>query len=601
MTSTRQRVLVFGGRRAPAPAAMQGSDLILFTEWDAWAAYVDEHPDANARYLELDAVRREMEGDAWRWATELAPIGAEALGWHGRTAAQVAEVTRRLIQHGAGFAVARARRRALSIASLVGPDVDIRTLALDELTRAFVESAHGSAQAGARGPRGLVPGVRHLFVRSLAGAARYALNARARARARADIAALIRSGSLPVGFVVQALRDEAIAGPAIQLIRQRGRPVVKLELSSDGRTLGSGFSADLVIDGRLWLDPYPVDLLMRLALRRRSAMRTIAAALPPELGPVKDAFAAEIVAAAGLTAPALLRRAGRLVRDIACERFVLLGETNRIVTPFTSAARAHNVPVICVQHGIIHDIPQWAEMPFATFAVFGPAYREVLASMGTPVDRIVVTGDPRLDGAVAAPPAERASVLEALGLPADERRRLVLFAANYTTHRLSGSSIERAFETLCTALERLPHALLVVKLHPQGAGRERPYERVLARHPGLAHVVADRDARLTDLIAWSDVVVVHVSSVGFEAAALRTPLIVIATDEGLQEVPFVREGIGHEARDAAELAALVERALSGNLPLPDPERLAAFNARYNGPLDGRAAERLAEAVLTASW
>ncbi len=599
---TPRNALICGGRTVPDAAASGRFDLVVFLDWDAWAAFTDAHPETPARFIELDPLRREIEADAWAWARAVAGVAAAAAGHQGQSAAHVEAVTRRLVQHGVGFAAARARRCADAIAKAVGGDARIETSGVDVFTAAFLAAQLPSVPKPRTERAPLLPGVRAPFVRSLVGTLRHARRAASRARARTAARGVAAAAAeAPIGFVVQAPRDEAIAGPAVKLLRERGRGVIKLELSNDGRTLKSGFECDLVVDGRDWVDPYPPGILARFALCRRRAVRDIVAALPDELAPVATAFAAEVAAHAGVTAPSLLRRVTRILDDVACERLVLLGETNRIVTPLTCVAEARGIPVTCVQHGIIHDIPQWAEMPFSTFAVFGPAYAEVLTSLGTPPGRIAVTGDPRLDHAVAAEPVPRERVLASLGLEPDESRHLVMFAANYASHRLSGSSMERAFDALVEALDRLPEALLVVKLHPQGAGREAPYHRVLARHSTLPHVIAPRDSRLVDLIAISDVVAVHVSSVGFEAAAMGRPLVVINPDDGVQEVPFVREGIGQEARDAEGVRSLLMRAISGRFEMPDADALAAFNERYNGPLDGHAAERLADAIIASSW
>ncbi|MDZ4169816.1 MAG: hypothetical protein U1E26_09190 [Coriobacteriia bacterium] len=596
------RVLVIGPDAAASTSTATGAGVhTIFLDWQAWAALSDADPDASCEYLEMDAERREIEADAWRWACDVAPVAARATGHSGEHAERVALVTRRIVQHGIGFAAARARRTAAAVANRVPAGAEVRTDGLDPLTAAFLAELVADAPPPPVARPSLLPGVSAPFARSLRGSLRHARHASQRSRARAAARSLAETRGPLVGFVTQAIRDEAIAGPAVALLRDRGHAVVKVDLSTDGRTLSSSFTSDLTVDGRDWVDPYPLGILARFAVRRSAAVRSIEADLPEQLAPVAGVFAADVAAHAGVTAPTLLSRAGRVLDDLACERLVLLGETNRIVTPLTCMAEARNIPVTCVQHGIIHDIPQWAAMPFSTFAVYGPAYAEVLTSLGTPSAHVVVTGDPRLDRAVAAQPPRREDVLASLGLNATEPRRLVTFAANYTSHRLSGSSMERAFGALIGALASMPEALLVVKLHPQGAGRELPYERVLARNPELAHAIAPRDSRLIDLIAISDVVTVHVSSVGFEAAAMGKPLVVINPDDGIQEVPFVREGIGREGRSAVEVRQLLDDAFAGRFGGPDPGQLARFNERYNGPLDGRATERLADAIMASRW
>jgi Flp pilus assembly protein TadD len=130
---------------------------------------------------------------------------------------------------------------------------------------------------------------------------------------------------------------------------------------------------------------------------------------------------------------------------------------------------------------------------------------------------------------------------------------------------------------------------LVLKLHPSAPAGEETRVARLAAEAGARPALVLRD-RLTEVLVASDVLVTLPSTIAVEAMIVGTP--VVATEffyEGEAIVTVAAE------RDAIA-AALHEILARGTASAEFAARRRAFLARYNGPCDGRAAERVAALV-----
>jgi CDP-glycerol glycerophosphotransferase (TagB/SpsB family) len=157
----------------------------------------------------------------------------------------------------------------------------------------------------------------------------------------------------------------------------------------------------------------------------------------------------------------------------------------------------------------------------------------------------------------------------------------------------SAAALYRSLAITCQAVAELPGVRLVVKLHPHGEGREAAYEAALAAWGG-PDVVVCRNEDLLDLIGMSSCVVVLTSSVGFEAASLRKPLVVADTYRASDVVPYCSEGVAVSAASTSEMATALAAAIRG-ATVAD-ETYDRFNEKYSGPAEGDASVRLADVI-----
>ncbi|MGH2454522.1 MAG: non-hydrolyzing UDP-N-acetylglucosamine 2-epimerase [bacterium] len=212
-----------------------------------------------------------------------------------------------------------------------------------------------------------------------------------------------------------------------------------------------------------------------------------------------------------------------------------------------------------------------------------PAARANLLREGIPRERIFVTGNTVIDAltamvarAPAAPPAA----------PPLNGRRMVLV----TTHRREnwGEPLRQIYLGLLDLLERFPDIELVFSVHLNPAVR-RVVSSVLADHP-RAHLIEPPEyAPWVQLMRQATLILTDSGGIQEEAPALGKPVLVLRRvterPEGVEAGTALLVGTDRE-RIAAEASRL----------LTDPARYAAMAQSRNPYGDGRAAERIVEAL-----
>ena len=293
-------------------------------------------------------------------------------------------------------------------------------------------------------------------------------------------------------------------------------------------------------------------------------------------------------------APLASRRLGRLVlrsmpflaaESAAVERYLeavrpdvvaIASDQHRIGRLTVAAARRRGIRSVVLQHGLpqaqIGYLPVVADL----VAAWSPASRDWFLEAGTQPQSVVVTGNPRIDALAATPRPESKAVH-------------ILLALSPTAAATNEALLRGAVE----ALDRVPRALLTVKLHP-GQGDWSFVARIVRGATNRARIAVRRTEPLYPLLAEASVVVVHRSSVAVEALVAHRPVIVhrAGTEANTADLELadlrlrVTEGPSDLAVAATELskATVARRYLA--------ERRSQIE-RVAGPLDGRGAERIA--------
>jgi CDP-glycerol glycerophosphotransferase len=200
--------------------------------------------------------------------------------------------------------------------------------------------------------------------------------------------------------------------------------------------------------------------------------------------------------------------------------------------------------------------------------------------------------DPLLDPALG-----REALAEHLGLPAD--RRFVLYAPTWRDHRPVGPwrfDFDLNLDLHAVSAALAPDQILLVKAHhlvADGLGREELPANVL----DVSHV-----DDISDLCVLADVLVTDYSSVFFDFAASGKPILFYCYD--LER--YAEEIRGFYLSPETELPGPIARstrdlvALLADLPAVSERyasRYAEFRQRFCSDNDGRAAERVVEAVF----
>jgi len=262
-----------------------------------------------------------------------------------------------------------------------------------------------------------------------------------------------------------------------------------------------------------------------------------------------------------------------------------------------AACRAHGVPSLALQHGILYPGyysylhgPDEADCPRPDrTAVFGDAAKRFLVEQGGYApESLVVTGSPKFDALLSlARGLDRAAVRERLGVAAGEK--LLLVASRFRAIRDTHQSIGSAFPNLVAAAAALPGVQLLVKPHP--AESADAYERAIRQAGGGRARVLSPGTDLLELLVAMDALVTVESLSAVEALVVGRPVLVLNMPTNLAEMVEQGMALGVPAGEDPQhaLRSLLFDAATGR-------RLASARERYVGDVahgvDGLATARI---------
>jgi CDP-Glycerol:Poly(glycerophosphate) glycerophosphotransferase len=280
--------------------------------------------------------------------------------------------------------------------------------------------------------------------------------------------------------------------------------------------------------------------------------------------------------------------------------------------PFLVGARRLELPVIAHVASWDHTVGKGVIAPFCDrYIVQNDAMRRDLDRYhGIRAERVVVTGWPQTDiYARRRPRGDYEGLVNALGL--DPSGRLIVVMGNTPANTpFEGRFVERMIEWWKAAGPDRPE--LLFRPHPRDKEwRER--FRAALQTTG----VAVQEASFTDfedlaiVLAHCDCVVANAGTILLDALVNDRPSVCVLYDEGAPtgESYAAKNVIGEHYRELAESSAFyraetfeevvrgVERALEHPEELAGERRRIAL--RVVGDVDGRAAERLVDAIVTA--
>jgi UDP-N-acetylglucosamine 2-epimerase len=277
---------------------------------------------------------------------------------------------------------------------------------------------------------------------------------------------------------------------------------------------------------------------------------------------------------------------------------VLYAESSGLGRAAVAAARAHGIPSVAVQHGIMY--PQYYShehapdelerdpVPIPTrTAVFGELAKELLVRRGSyPEEKIVITGSPKFDALVkGASRYDPEGTRRSLGIP--EGTRFLLLATRWT-------AVSPVFEELVRAIERLEGVLLFVK--PHQAESPGPYRHVVESLSAARTRILSGDKSLLELLFASDGLITVDSFASSEALVLGRPVLVLNLPGNLG--PLVDRGVALGVRRGESIAEALDRLLFDD----DTARLLESKRKeyiqeFAFGADGRSTERIVECIL----
>jgi hypothetical protein len=567
---------------------------------------VDGSRYEHASVVDVSSQNPEIERQAWEWVTDLTDFLTKR---QDQVAADLLRLLRRRLYSSYLKPIAVARARAQVVWSLHPSVQHVSVLGATELEELALAERFGdtrvrlpasSAMQPEPSRRRPIPGsVARRFakgIRARFGNLSTAVReSRQRRRSLATISSSI-AGFPAGGRAIVVLNHDShlsLLRSTLEELRSRGwvlvlaLPLRSVSLSPDSVSYFDGvvYISDLV---RSHAAPHEIlHAQTRETLERLVHEWAAAAGLGAYAEVVLGALLAHVPAT-------ILRMEAQELAIHALEPACVLSvnETAHMVEEVAAVAGALGIPTVNVQHGVISETHLRSDFRFDAFCVFGEAYAEALAELGTAAERIKVVGNPYLD----ASSGEQSTGVENPAGESGERREEVdafkiLFAAQHRNFNLSDFLLHSVLSVVLEYAESDRGCQVLIKLHPHGEGKELGYELALEEHPG-AHATVVREGDLHRMIRESDCVVTYSSTVGFEAVSLRVPVIIANPVTDSSRNALVAEGVGCVARDALEFGRCVEAIRRGQAVTE--EQVREFDCRYAFRRDGLSGVRIAD-------
>lgn len=278
---------------------------------------------------------------------------------------------------------------------------------------------------------------------------------------------------------------------------------------------------------------------------------------------------------------------------------VLLDDDTSIRRAFWLAARLERIPSFVVSHGVpmnrveadLDGITEY--LGTSDTLVNSDFEKNVYRSWRFDPARLHVTGVPRYDRLAGLPAS-------AAGKPG----KTVLYCAG-TTIPYDFSRLIPVMEVMCPEThtrEITQRYLLDLAASAQQAGARlvvKPHYDDESIYRGWLQTVGDTETEVVPgasdihaLEAQADVVVTAESSVMFEAAALKKPVILLNYAPGPSQLGCEASGLVTEVKSREALDRCLEKAFGGRLPNVRPDLLRFYWAYSDGGNARRAAARI---------
>jgi hypothetical protein len=275
------------------------------------------------------------------------------------------------------------------------------------------------------------------------------------------------------------------------------------------------------------------------------------------------------------------------------KHLVLATDQHRIGRLAVNAALGTGIGTVVLQHGLPQTPIGYLPLVADTIHVWSPGIREWFVNHGADPDRIVTSGNPRMDELAAMDQSVARREID-MNFPPSSPEPVVRLLVPLSP---MGTDADLAVvRTTIDAMRSEPRLRCVIKLHP-GSGGTEPITSALAAATDLgSRMIQMRSTPLPALLLWADVTFLFRSTVGLESMAAGVPVVVADTG---------RPSMADDELRALDLPRAVDgESLMARLrSLATPAGRAAFVGdrevaieRLVGPRDGRCALRIAESL-----
>jgi hypothetical protein len=293
----------------------------------------------------------------------------------------------------------------------------------------------------------------------------------------------------------------------------------------------------------------------------------------------------------------------QMIKDEKPNLILLVNEYSWRERSLVFAAKLLNIPVMAIQHGVIHEfhrgymygekeITLGCPLPDIT-AVYGYYYYNLLTEISSyPKDRVIVTGQPRYDHLFAVEQKySRNQVIDKYKI--DPNSKIILWTTQ--CHGLSMKENIVNFETAFNCIDNLKEEdiTLIIKQHP---GETNKYTKLIYRFLKkykINVIITAKDADTYELIYACDVLMTKSSTTVLEAILLDKPVIVLNLSGERDVINFVQEGVAKGVYNQTSLEPTIVNLLSNDDLKTYRQR---FISQYLFNNDGMATTRIIQAI-----
>ncbi|MGD1844579.1 MAG: CDP-glycerol glycerophosphotransferase family protein [Salibacteraceae bacterium] len=275
-------------------------------------------------------------------------------------------------------------------------------------------------------------------------------------------------------------------------------------------------------------------------------------------------------------------------------------ETAPFNRPKLDAAQALAVKTYGILHGGINQKninyilskqdPKWLRFPDFTIARGLQTKGTLVERSAYPAANIQVLGQLRTDCISVLKNRKKTDVL----IDLEGSEKVVLFASQPTIGN-NGPIRDAIVSNVLQLAAQHPDHVFIIKPHPLEKD-DAYFHRFAAQFESNNYRILRSE--LYELLAVSDVVITHFSTVGAEAVFFDKPLLTIdPTDEDL--AGYYRDGVALKARNYSELASNLSQVLHQGFSCA-PERRASFIAERVFKIDGATTQRYYDFIRSLS-
>jgi len=197
----------------------------------------------------------------------------------------------------------------------------------------------------------------------------------------------------------------------------------------------------------------------------------------------------------------------------------------------------------------------------AKMAVWGIFTKKMFVGDGIDSEKVVVTGNPRLDAA-RRKKLDKCEINRKLRLEKGEKIVVLATSGLVEAGLWTGKEMRALVRAVSDAVGQLPNIRLVIKPHPRESIQE--FQKYLL--PKVAGVIVVKDVDLYSLINACELLMTEVSTTALEAIAFNKPVLILNfTGKPYPSKPYpeayVRGGVALEVKETGDLMRKIRQVL----------------------------------------